>query len=284
MITTDIKQFIRRELPVIFREDAEIHQFIIELAREQFADKRETESRFDRMMEQWQRDREEDRRKWDEQNRTWKEHLQAEKQWQEAQNRKWDEQNRQLNEHLQADKQWREEHLQTHKQWEEEQNRKWDEQDRKWEENQKTIQHTLDLLDAFALKYQSDIGAIGARWGFQAEESFRGALQSILERSFGVKVVNINEFDDTGEVFGQPDQVELDIIIKNGLLIICEIKSSMSRSDVYTFSRKIKFYERRHLCTVTRSLIISPMVRDDARSTAAKLGIEVCSYAQEANL
>ncbi len=29
MNTADIKQWIRRELPVIFREDVEIHQFIL---------------------------------------------------------------------------------------------------------------------------------------------------------------------------------------------------------------------------------------------------------------
>jgi hypothetical protein len=37
------------------------------------------------------------------------------------------------------------------------------------------------------------------------------------------------------EVFGRPDQVELDIIIKNGDVILCEIKSSMSKADIYSF-------------------------------------------------
>jgi hypothetical protein len=245
MTTTEMKQWIKCELPVIFREDTEIHQFILELTREQFADKRETESRFDRMLDELRRDREENRKKWEEHLQHWEEHLQEEKQWREDQNRKWDEQNR------------------------------------KWDENQKTIQQVLDRLEAFTTKYQSDIGAIGSRWGFQAEESFRIALKSILERSFAVEVLNITEFDDTGEVFGHPDQVELDVIIKNGLLIICEIKSSMSRGDVYIFSRKVKFYERMHQCTATRRLIITPMMRDDARRVAAKLGIEVFSYAED---
>jgi len=34
-------------------------------------------------------------------------------------------------------------------------------------------------------------------------------------------------YDEQGEVFGHPDQIELDIIIKNGLLLICELKSSI---------------------------------------------------------
>ena len=57
MLTAEIKQLIKRELPVIFREDVEIHQFIIELSNERFADKRETESRFDRIMDELRRDR-----------------------------------------------------------------------------------------------------------------------------------------------------------------------------------------------------------------------------------
>lgn len=213
MITTDMKQLIKRELPIIFREDAEIHQFILDLTREQFADKRETESRFDRILDELRRDREK--------------------------------------------------------------------QERKWDENQKTIQQTLDRLDAFTKKFDSSIGAIGSRWGFQAEESFRNALAGILEDSFGVEVLNITEFDDTGEVFGRPDQVELDVIIKNGLLIVCEITSSMSRADVYVCDRKVKFYERLHQRKADRRLIITPMLRDDARRAAETLGMEVYSYAQE---
>ena len=91
---------------------------------------------------------------------------------------------------------------------------------------------------------------------------------------------NVTEFDEAGYVFGHPDQVELDIIIKDGLLIICEIKSSMSRSDVYAFGRKVEFYEQGHQEKATRKLVISPMVDEYAQRVAKKLGIEVYSYAE----
>jgi hypothetical protein len=53
-----------------------------------------------------------------------------------------------------------------------------------------------------------------------------------------VEVLNITEYDDAGVVFGRPDQIELDIIIKNGILIIAEIKSSMYISSERSVSMK----------------------------------------------
>jgi len=119
------------------------------------------------------------------------------------------------------------------------------------------------------------IGALGSRWGIQAERAFRDALAAILVESFGVEVINVNEFDDEGEVFGRPDQIELDVIIKNGLLILCELKSSMSQSDMHTFERKVRFYERRHDRQATPMIVVSPMIDDRARQVGEALGIEI---------
>ena len=80
--------------------------------------------------------------------------------------------------------------------------------------------------------YDSGVDALGAIWEPHSEESFRAALKAILEESFGVQVINITEYDDEGEVFGRPDQIELDLLIKNGLLIIGEIQSSISKSTI----------------------------------------------------
>jgi len=61
----------------------------------------------------------------------------------------------------------------------------------------------------------------------QSEASFRNALAGILEKNFDIKVLNINEYDEQDGVLGRPDQVELNVIIKNALLLICELKSSI---------------------------------------------------------
>ena len=102
-----------------------------------------------------------------------------------------------------------------------------------------------------------------------------------MEESFGVEVLNLNEYDQDGVVFGRPDQVEIDVIIKNGVTILCEIKSSMSKADMYIFDRKATFYESCHQRPVTRKIVMSPMVDDRAKPVAETLGIEVYSYADQ---
>ena len=234
MDVKQIRELVIRELPAILREDEEIQRLILRLAREHLADKIETDSRFDRLLNELRREHEEQSKRWADQAQRW-----------------------------------------------EEQDRRWTDQAKRWEENQKVINQMLQAIQALARKYDSTIGALRARWGLHAEQSFRNALRGILEDSFGVQVLNIVEFDDEGEVFGYPDQVELDLIVKDGRLIICEIKSSMSRADMYAFDRKIKFYQKRHQRQADRVLVISPMVDDPAQRVAQKLGIQVYSYAEE---
>ncbi|MBF2057129.1 MAG: DUF3782 domain-containing protein [Cyanobacterium sp. T60_A2020_053] len=172
-----------------------------------------------------------------------------------------------------------------------EQNRKWDEANRKWDESsqrfdkmQSQIDQSLTEIKELSKKYDSTIGALGSRWGLYSEASFRNALKGILEDSFGVQVVNVTEFDDQGEVFGRPDQVEIDIIVKNGLLILCEIKSSIDKAGMYIFGRKADFYAKRHNREINRKMVICPMVDKRALPVAKALGIEIYSYADSVEL
>jgi len=241
MDVKQIRELVVRELPAILQGDEEVQQLILRLAREHLADKTETANSFDRLLDELRQEREEQSKRWAEQGSRWTEQA---------------------------------------KRWEE-QDRRWTEQAKRWEENQKVINQMLQAIQALGRKHDSTLGALGARWGLHSEHSFRNALRGILEESFGVQVLNVIEFDDEGEVFGHPDQIELDLIVKDGLLIICEIKSSMSRADMYAFDRKVKFYQKRHQRQADRVLVISPMVDDPARRVAQKLGIQVYSYAEE---
>ena len=115
----------------------------------------------------------------------------------------------------------------------------------------------------------------------QSERSFRNALAGILEENFGVKVINVNEYDEDGVVFGRPEQVELDVIIINGLLLICELKSSIDKSGMYIFERKARFYESRHNRKANRLIVISPMIDPMAQKVAKQLNIETYSDSLE---
>lgn len=215
--TETIREIVRQEIPQALQEDPAVRRAVWQLARDEFADKVDPGRRFDQVLAEIKRDREEQSRKWDEQNR------------------------------------------------------KWDEQNRKWDENQRVINQILEEIRALNRKHESSIGALGARWGMQSEESFRNALRGILEGSFGVQVININEWDDSGEVFGRPDQIEMDLIVLSGLLILCEIKSSMSKGDMVIFERKTRWYEKQHNRQADRR----------ALKAAHELGIEVYSYAED---
>ncbi|MBK1720429.1 PD-(D/E)XK nuclease family protein [Thiocystis violacea] len=238
MNAESLKEAIRRELPDILRTDPEFRAFVMDLTRREYADRAETQDRFHELLAELRRDRERQDRKWEEQNRK-----------QEEQNQKW-----------------------------EEQNRKWNEQSLQWREHQAAMREEFRLVHeeimAQSRKFDRTIGGIGARWGMRSERAFRDALAGILEESFGVQVINVNEFDDQGEVFGRPEQIELDIIIKNGLLLICELKSSIDKAGMYSFERKARYYERRHQRQANRLIVISPMIDARALKVAEQLGIE----------
>ena len=213
----EIVQLLKEQLPALLEESPELERWIERLTAQRYANRQQTESRFDQLLDELRRDREEQSRKWEESKA---------------------------------------------------------ESDRKWAEQ--TEQNRRLWLEVGEQKSRLDrkIGALGARWGIGSERAFRQALAAVLTDSFGVEVLNINEYDDAGEVFGRPDQIELDIIVRNGTLIIFELKSSTDRSQLYIFSRKIAFYEKRHQRTADRKILVSPFIHPHAQELAQELGIE----------
>ncbi|AUB84169.1 PD-(D/E)XK nuclease family protein [Candidatus Thiodictyon syntrophicum] len=210
MTTESLKDTFRRELPDWLRQDPDLRAYILDLTRQEYANRKDTQDQFYELLTELRRDR--------------------------------------------------------------------DDQNRKWDNNQaamsKEFKQLYDALKAQAAKQERGIGALGSRWGLQSEKAFRDALAGILEQSFGIEVINVNEYDDEGVVFGRPDQVELDVIIKNGLLIICELKSFIDKAGMYSFERKARFYEQRHERQASRLIVISPMIDARARPVAERLGIE----------
>ena len=266
MDKNEVREYLVKELPAIIKEEPTVIQSIY-LIHRNFPVKDKTDDRFDRMFEEVAKNREETNKRLDETI------LRSDK--------KWEEQNRQFKQEMkEINKRMDETILRSDKKWEETNKR----MDESMQESNERFNAMLQEIKDIRTRQVSSIGALGARWGIAAESSFRNGLKAILEDRFDVEVLNVTEYDHEGFVFRQPGQVELDVIIRNGEIIIIEIKSSMSRSQMYTFHRKVQFYEKQHNCKTTAMMVISPMIDKYAQKVADKIGIEVYSYSEDVRL
>ncbi len=279
----EIREIILKELPRILKQDKEVQQLVLRISKEHFAGKAKTEDRFDKMLKELAADREIQTKKWEEQSKQWGEQT---TQWREQNKRwaglekHWEEQDRKWSDNVKRwegqDKRWAEQATR----WLE-QDKRWDEQEKKWQENQKVIREMLESIKMLNRKHENTLGALGARWGLRSEQSFRNALKGILGEVTELEVINVIEYDEEGEVFGRPDQIELDLIIKNGLFMICEIKSSMSKADMLMFYKKATFYQKKHDKKAKRLIVISPMIDKKALELAGNLGIKSYSFIED---
>ncbi len=242
-----LREQILQVLPRLIQEDPAFRQTLLDMLRPYFADRQQTEDRFDRMLEELRRMREESERKW------WAA-MEELRRMREESERKW-----------------------------EEQRRKWEEQERKWWENQEEIRKLRLDIRALDRRITTVLGSIGSRWGTRTEAAFRNAIVGIL-REFvpEVQVERVVERDEAGEVFGHPADIELDLFIHDGLWILGEIKASLDKDDVHLFVRKARFFEARRGRKADRWIIIAPMSTAKARRTARKLGICVYTFPDQA--
>ncbi len=167
------------------------------------------------------------------------------------------------------------------KRWEEN-NKRWEENSKRWEEAYKRFEAIENELRALRedfnrayLEFSRKLDALGARWGVIAEEAFREGMRGVVEKILGVAKVGKWMFkDEAGEVYGYPSIVEVDMVVKDGIHALVEVKSSVSKGDVLEFWRVGKLYEK-----VTgvkpRLVMISPYVDDKAFEVATNLGVEI---------
>ena len=253
----DFIDILKKRLPELLKENPEIKQIFENSINELTYPK----TTLDRFISEIQKDRIEQKKAWNEYTKRsdekWNKHL-------KESDEKW-------NKHQ---KEWKDFVNNSDEKW----NKYLEKSDKKWNEY---IQKSDEKWDYYHARLTNSITAIGAKWGIKSEKSFRNGLTAILEKSFAVEILNINEYDEEGIVFGRPKQIELDIIIKNGLLIICELKSSMSKSDMYMFEKKARYYEKKHKQTANRLIVISPMIDEKAFIIGKKLNIECYSSSND---
>jgi hypothetical protein len=119
------------------------------------------------------------------------------------------------------------------------------------------------------------ISALGARWGLESEEAFREGLRGILEKELGLKVERWTAFDETGSVFGHPSQVEVDVAVSNGKVMLIEVSSHVKQADVAALVKKAELYERITGRRPDRLIVVTPFAEERAMEAALKLGVEI---------
>jgi hypothetical protein len=119
------------------------------------------------------------------------------------------------------------------------------------------------------------ISALGARWGLESEEAFREGLRGILEKELGLKVERWTAFDETGSVFGHPSQVEVDVAVSSGKVMLIEVSSHVKQAYVAALVKKAELYERITGRRPDRLIVVTPFAEERAMEVALKLGVEI---------
>ena len=71
MQISEIKEIIKRELPAIIKRDSKMRDWVLDIGKTHFPDKKETESKFDRILKEIQQDRIKESKKWEKQDKKW---------------------------------------------------------------------------------------------------------------------------------------------------------------------------------------------------------------------
>jgi hypothetical protein len=109
------------------------------------------------------------------------------------------------------------------------------------------------------------------------EESFCDNLREDLVKTFGVPVHHYSGFDEAGEVYGSPDEIELDYLVVNDRNVVVEIGFEISRSQVYSLERSVRFFEKTNGTKVSNVIILTLIIAPKDVALAEELGIKVYS-------
>ena len=118
------------------------------------------------------------------------------------------------------------------------------------------------------------LSALGARWGYLAEDAFRQGMEAIVADWLGMTVTKWRYWDEAGIVFGRPAWVEVDVVIHDDRHILVQISSSATRGEVAAFYRIGQLYEQVHHVK-PRLLLVTVFLDDRAKELAQQLGVEV---------
>ena len=149
---------------------------------------------------------------------------------------------------------------------------------RSLEERLGRVEKRLDEIDAQLRFLAIRVEALGARWGVVSEDAFREGVRELL-REAGFVVEKWLYYDGDGYVYGYPSEVELDVVVKDGVTMAVEIASSLKRADLHAVRRKAELYEKATGRRVDRVVVITPYISDRnppyVKAMAERLGVKI---------
>ncbi|MEM1570978.1 MAG: PD-(D/E)XK nuclease family protein [Pyrobaculum sp.] len=149
---------------------------------------------------------------------------------------------------------------------------------RSLEERLGKVEKRLDEIDAQLRFLAIRVEALGARWGVVSEEAFREGVRELLKEA-GFVVEKWLYYDGDGFVYGYPSEVELDVVVRDGVTMAVEIASSLKRADLHAVRRKAELYEKATGRKVDRVVVITPYISDRnppyVKAMAERLGVKI---------
>ena len=133
-------------------------------------------------------------------------------------------------------------------------------------------------FDSEIRRLETTITALGARWGVLSEDAFREGVRRLLAEA-GWAVEKVLLFDREGYVYGEPSEVEYDVVVRDGKTFLVEITSALKRGDLPTLRRKREYFEKAKGVRVDAVFVVTPFIHDKmperVKAMAKDMGIEV---------
>ena len=149
------------------------------------------------------------------------------------------------------------------------------------EERQTRLEERFAKLEEEMRDTRRVLTVIAHRFGVISESSFREGMKYVFEDVLGVvKVTKLRLRDEEGLVYGHPSDVDVDIVIKDGVHILVEVKSRVSKGDVAELYRIGLLYEKMR-GVKPKLLIIGGFIDENSWETASRLGVEIRPVVEE---
>jgi len=116
-------------------------------------------------------------------------------------------------------------------------------------------------LEALEKRIQIRLDALGARWGLVNEETVRAGIRDLMKEA-GYMVEKWIWYDKDGKVYGYPSTIDLDVVVRDEVLVIVEIASSLKRGEYIFIKKKAELYESVTGRKPSKIIIITPFIAD----------------------